>query len=83
MSLIKDYLHQKMNTMTDNIIDRDELQQNLIDRIVDDMDIKTLCQLAVETIEQNMKNYEEEDVMAEIIDLYGEETLEGLMPISN
>ena len=30
-----------------------------------------------------MKDYEEEDVMAEIIDLYGEETLEDLMPISN
>lgn len=60
-----------------------ELKCNYAEMIVDDMDIKTLCQLAVETIEQNMKNYEEEDVMAEIIDLYGEETLEGLMPISN
>tara|TARA_B100001939_G_C16906631_1_gene602661 strand:+ start:261 stop:470 length:210 start_codon:yes stop_codon:yes gene_type:complete len=60
-----------------------ELKCNYAEMIVDDMDIKTLCQLAVETIEQNMKDYEEEDVMAEIIDLYGEETLEGLMPISN
>ena len=60
-----------------------ELKCNYAEMIVDDMDIKTLCQLAVETIEQNMKNYEEEDVMAEIIDLYGEETLEDLMPISN
>lgn len=60
-----------------------ELKCNYAEMIVDDMDIKTLCQLAVETIEENMKDYEEEDVMAEIIDLYGEETLEGLMPISN
>lgn len=60
-----------------------ELKCNYAEMIVDDMDIKTLCQLAVETIEQNMKDYEEEDIMAEIIDLYGEETLEGLMPISN
>ena len=60
-----------------------ELKCNYAEMIVDDMDIKTLCQLAVEMIEQNMKDYEEEDVMAEIIDLYGEETLEGLMPISN
>lgn len=60
-----------------------ELKCNYAEMIVDDMDIKTLCLLAVETIEQNMKDYEEEDVMAEIIDLYGEETLEGLMPISN
>ena len=60
-----------------------ELKCNYAEMIVDGMDIKTLCQLAVETIEQNMKDYEEEDIMAEIIDLYGEETLEGLMPISN
>ena len=60
-----------------------ELKCNYAEMIVDDMDIKTLCQLAVETIEENMKDYEEEDVMAEILDLYGEETLEDLMPISN
>lgn len=60
-----------------------ELKCNYAEMIVDDMDIKTLCLLAVETIERNMKDYEEEDIMEEIIDLYGEETLEGLMPISN
>ncbi len=30
MSLIKSYLHQKMTETTDNIIDRDELQEKLI-----------------------------------------------------
>ena len=57
MSLIKDYLHQKMNTTTDNIIDRDELQQSLIDRIVDDMDIKTLMQLVAEQLDHNYDSY--------------------------
>ena len=37
----------------DNIIDRDELQQNLIDRIVDDMDLKTLMQLVAEQLDHN------------------------------
>ena len=37
MSLIKSYLHNKMTETNDQIIDRDELQQNLIDQIVDDM----------------------------------------------
>ena len=46
MSLIKRYLHQKMTETTDRIIDRDELQQNMIDTIVDGMDMEMLCQLA-------------------------------------
>ena len=40
MSLIKQYLHQIMTQMTDNIIDRDELQATYINRVLDDMDIK-------------------------------------------
>ena len=56
-----------------------ELKVNYAEMIVDDMDIKTLCQIAVETIEQNMKDWDEDDVKAEIEDLYGEETLKDLM----
>ena len=41
MSLIKTYLHFLMTQMTDNIIDRDELQDMMIQQILDDMDIKT------------------------------------------
>lgn len=58
-----------------------ELKYNYAEMIVDDMDIQTLCQLAVEMIEQNMKDYDEDDVIAEIIDLYGEETASSLMPL--
>lgn len=31
-----------MNTITDNIIDRDELQINLINEVLDDMDLETM-----------------------------------------
>ncbi len=55
------------------------LKANYAEMIVDDMDITTLCQIAVETIEQNMKDWDENDVKAEIEDLYGEETLKDLM----
>ena len=58
-----------------------ELKYNYAEMIVDDMDIQTLCQLAVEMIEQNMKDYDEDDVIAEIVDLYGEETASSLMPL--
>lgn len=58
-----------------------ELKYNYAEMIVDDMDIQTLCQLAVEMIEKNMKDYDEDDVIAEIIDLYGEEMASSLMPL--
>ena len=70
MSLIKDYLHQKMNTTTDNIIDRDELQKNLIDRIVDDMDIGTLMQLVAEQLDHNYDSYTCEELISEAKEYY-------------
>lgn len=58
----------------------DQLKVNYAEMIVDGMDMKTLCQFAVESIEQNMKDWDEEDIKSEILDLYGEETLEDLLP---
>ena len=43
------------------------------------MDMDTLITFAVESIEQNIKNWDEDDVKSEILDYYGDETLEGLM----
>lgn len=57
----------------------DQLKFNYAEMIVDGMDMKTLCQFAIESIEENMKDWDEEDVKAEILDLYGEETLEDLL----
>ena len=49
MSFVSTFNHT--NPMTDNIIDRDKLQQNLIDQILDDMDLKTLMQLVSEQLD--------------------------------
>ena len=65
MSLIKHYLHQIMTETQDKIIDRDELQQNLIDQIVDDMDIKTLMQLVAEQLDHNYDSYTVDELIAE------------------
>ena len=70
MSAIKHYLHTKMTETTDNIIDRDELQQNLIDRIVDDMDIKTLMQLVAEQLDNNYDDYTVDQLIAEAEEYY-------------
>ena len=70
MSLIKHYLHTQMTETTDNIIDRDELQQNLIDRIVDDMDLKTLMQLVAEQLDNNYDDYTVDQLIAEVEEYY-------------
>ena len=70
MSLIKNYLHIKMTETTDNIIDRDQLQQNLIDRIVDDMDLKTLMQLVAEQLDHNYDDYTVDQLIAEVEEYY-------------
>ena len=54
----------------DNIIDRDQLQQNLIDRIVDDMDLKTLMQLVAEQLDHNYDDYTVDQLIAEVEEYY-------------
>ena len=76
MSLIKQYLHDKMlnNDQLDN------LKEDYANLIVDGMDMNTLITFAVDTIVHNMETWDEEDVKGEITDLYGEETLNDLLP---
>ena len=57
----------------------DKLKANYANLIVDGMDMDTLITFAVESIEQNIKDWDEDDVKSEILDYYGDETLEGLM----
>ena len=59
-----------MTETTDNIIDRDVLQQNLIDQIVDDMDLKTLMQLVAEQLEHNYDSYTVDELIAEAEEYY-------------
>ena len=56
----------------DNIIDRDELQQNLIDQILDDMDLKTLMQLVAEQLDANYDTYTVDELITEAKEYYPE-----------
>ena len=58
----------------------DQLKLNYAEMIVEGMDMDSLITFAVESIEQNIKDWEEDDVKSEILDYYGEETLMDLMP---
>ena len=69
------------NTM--NAKQLDQFKLNYAELIVEGMDMDTLITFAVESIEQNIKDWDEDDVKSEILDYYGEETLMDLMPTSS
>ena len=58
--------------MTINQID--QLKNAYAEMIVEGMDMNSLITFAVESIEQNLKDYDMEDLKEEIIDCYGFET---------
>ena len=60
----------------------DQFKLNYANLIVDGMDVDTLVTFAIESIEQNIKDWDEDDVKEEILEYYGEETLMDLMPTS-
>ena len=59
----------------------DQFKLNYAEMIVEGMDMDTLITFAVESIEQNIKDWDEDDVKGEILDYYGEDVLEGLLPV--
>ena len=70
MSFVSTFNHT--NSMTDNIIDRDKLQQNLVDQILDDMDLKTLMQLVSEQLDASYDMYTVDELIAEAKEYYPE-----------
>jgi len=58
-----------------------QLKENYINMIIDGMDMDSLVQFAFDNMFNNIKDWDEEDVKEEVIDLYDEEVLEGLMPV--
>ena len=75
MSLIKTYLHKQM-------MNKEQLAQfkfNYCERIIDDMDMDTLMQLAHDLLMDSYEACTEEEIKEEILDLYDEETLNDLM----
>ena len=60
-----------MQTETmDNIIDRDTLQEDMINRIIDGMDIDGLCQLAYDYLNENYDKYSVDELITEVEELY-------------
>ena len=70
MSLIKHYLHQIMTETQDKIIDRDALQANLINQILDDMDIKTMMAILYDNMDESYDKYSVDELIEEVEEYY-------------
>jgi hypothetical protein len=57
----------------------DQLKRTYAEMIVEGMDMDSLITFAVESIEQNLKNYDMNDIKEEIIDCYGEDVLSDML----
>ena len=63
-----------MTTMTvkDNIIDRDELQANYINTILDGMDIKDMMAILYDQFDENLNKYTVTELIEEVNEYYPE-----------
>ena len=66
MSLIKSYLHNKMTETTDNIIDRDTLQDAYINEMIDSMDVKDLMALVYDMMNVEFDKYSIGELIEEV-----------------
>ena len=87
MSLIKQHLYNQQMSFVSNFTDPDmlnpeqlnQLKEHYINVILDGMDMDTLVQFAFDSMFDNIKDWDEEDLKEEILDLYDEEMLNDLM----
>ena len=54
----------------ENIIDRDQLQDNMIQQILDDMDIKTMMAILYDNMSESYDKYSVDELIAEVEEYY-------------
>ena len=69
--------------MTMNESDLFTLKENYVNFIIDGMDMDSLVQIVYDLLLDTYKDCTEDDMIAEIKDLYDQETLDDLMENSN
>ena len=68
MSFVSSFDHT--NPMTDNIIDRDQLQDAMINQILDDMDIKTMMAILYDNMSESYDKYSVDELIEEVKEYY-------------
>ena len=69
--------------MTITTDDKKQLIENYCNYIIDGLDMDSLVQIAYDLLEREYEKYSWDDIQAEIVDLYDEETLIDLLPEGN
>ena len=59
-----------MTETNDQIIDRDELQDAMIQQILDDMDIKTMMAILYDNMSESYDKYSVDELIAEVEEYY-------------
>ena len=59
-----------MTEIQENIIDRDELQDAMINQILDDMDIKTMMAILYDNMSNNYDSYTVDELIEEVEEYY-------------
>ena len=59
-----------MTETTDNIIDRDQLQDDYINTIIDGMDMKDLIRIVYDNLESNLDKYSVDELIEEVEEYY-------------
>ena len=59
-----------MTEMQENIIDRDELQDAMINQILDDMDIKTMMTILYDHMSESYDKYTVDELIEEVQEYY-------------
>lgn len=77
--LYSEIIKSERTPMTLNEAQFDQLKEAYAYMIVDDMDMKTLVQLAIDSIVENLKSYDQDELRDEIVELYDEEVLDNLL----
>ena len=58
------------STMKENVIDRDELQSNLINQVLDDMDLKTMYACLYDYMSVSYDKYSVDELIEEVEEYY-------------
>ena len=65
-------IHPNKFPMTENIVNRDELQEAYIESIIDGMDHKSMYQFVYDSLNDNLNDYTVDELITEVEDYYPE-----------
>ena len=59
-----------ISLLTETIMNRSELQDNMIQQILEDMDIKTMMAILYDQMDENYDKYSDEELLTEVKEYY-------------